>query len=82
MRSDFSIAKTSRVLSILHITLPMDRYSEYYLPAILFRLFDIIMYLYGYTYSKNMDQPGKVANPARGQQLNRVNGYFPARVRA
>ena len=26
----------------------------------------------GHTYSKNMDQPGKVANPARGQ-LNRVN---------
>ena len=26
--------------------------------------------MYGYTYSKSMDQPGKVANPARGQ-LNR-----------
>ena len=25
---------------------------------------------YGHTYSKSMDQPGKVANPARGQ-LNR-----------
>ena len=23
--------------------------------------------LYGHTYSKSMDQPGKVANPARGQ---------------
>ena len=22
---------------------------------------------YGHTYSKSMDQPGKVANPARGQ---------------
>ena len=32
-------------------------------------------------YSKSMDQPGKVANPARGQ-LNRENGYFPVRVRA
>ena len=32
------------------------------------------------TYSKSMDQPGKVANPARGQ-LNRGNGYFPVRVR-
>ena len=31
--------------------------------------------MYGYTYSKSMDQPGKVANPARGQ-LNRENGYF------
>ena len=28
--------------------------------------------IYGRTYSKNMDQPGKVANPARGQ-LNREN---------
>ena len=33
------------------------------------------------TYSKSMDQPGKVANPARSQ-LNRENEYFPARVRA
>ena len=33
------------------------------------------------TYSKSMDQPGKVANPARGQ-LNRGNRYFPVRVRA
>ena len=28
--------------------------------------------LYGYTYNKSKDQPGKVANPARGQ-LNREN---------
>ena len=28
--------------------------------------------MYGHTYSKIMDQPGKVANPARGQ-LNRNN---------
>ena len=27
---------------------------------------------YGHTYSKSIDQPGKVANPARGQ-LNRKN---------
>ena len=33
------------------------------------------------TYSESMDQPGKVANPARGQ-LNRENEYFPVRVRA
>ena len=32
-------------------------------------------------YSKIMDQPGKVANPARGQ-LNRENEYFFVRVRA
>ena len=31
--------------------------------------------MYGHTYysKKSMDQPGKVANPARGQ-LNRENG--------
>ena len=37
--------------------------------------------MYDHTCSKNMDQPGKVANPARGQ-LNRENEYFPVRVRA
>ena len=33
------------------------------------------------TYSKSKDQPGKVANPARGQ-LNRENEHFPVPVRA
>ena len=37
--------------------------------------------MYGHTYSKSMDQPGKVASPARGQ-LNRKNECFPVRVRA
>ena len=32
-------------------------------------------------YSKSMDQPGKVANPARGQ-LNRENEHSPVPVRA
>ena len=31
--------------------------------------------------SKSMDQPGKVASPARGQ-LNRKDEYLPVRVRA
>ena len=34
------------------------------------------MYVYGHTYSKSMEQPGKVAHPARGQ-LNRKNEHFP-----
>ena len=38
-------------------------------------------WMYGHTYSKSMDQPGEVVNPARGQ-LNRENEYFPVRVRA
>ena len=33
----------------------------------------------GHIHSKSMDQPGKVANPARGQ-LNRENEYFPVPV--
>ena len=37
--------------------------------------------MYGHTFSKSMDQPGKVVNPARGQ-LNRENEYSPVRVRA
>ena len=38
-------------------------------------------YVWSHTYSKSMDQPSKVANPARGQ-LNKENQYFPVRVRA
>ena len=37
--------------------------------------------MYGYTYSKSIDQPGKVVNPAR-DQLNRENECSPVRVRA
>ena len=36
--------------------------------------------MYGQTYRKSTDQPGKVANPAR-DQLNRENEDFPVRVR-
>ena len=34
-------------------------------------------YMYGH---QSMDQPGKVANPTRGQ-LNRGKDYFPVHVR-
>ena len=37
--------------------------------------------MYGHTCSKCMDQPCKVAHPARGQ-LNRENELFLVRVRA
>ena len=30
-------------------------------------------YTYGHTYSKSMDQPGKVASPARGQLNRKMN---------
>ena len=53
-------------------------------PAVLFgRVILYVWYvyvcMYDHTYSKSMDQPGKVANPARSQ-LNRENEYFPVRV--
>ena len=37
--------------------------------------------MYSHTCSKSMDQPGKTANPARGQ-LDKENEYLPIRVRA
>ena len=37
--------------------------------------------MYGRKYSKGMDQPGKVANPAH-RHLNRENKHVPVRVRA
>ena len=49
-------------------------------PPPVFQFF-LFMYNVCHTYSKGMDQPGKVARPARGQ-LNRKNDYFPVRVRA
>ena len=40
------------------------------------------MHVWSHIYSKSMDQPVKVANPARGQ-LNGENEHFPGvRVRA
>ena len=41
----------------------------------------VCMYGHHIYCSKGKDQPGKVANPARGQ-LKRENGYIPVRVRA
>ena len=38
-------------------------------------------YVWSHTYSKGMDQSGKVANSAR-DQLNRENEYSPIPVRA
>ena len=37
--------------------------------------------MYGHHIEQSMDQPGKVANPARGQ-LNRENEHSPVPVRA
>ena len=37
--------------------------------------------MYGHHIEQSMDQPGKVASPARGQ-LNREHEYFPVPVRS
>ena len=43
---------------------------------------DVCMYVRSaLSVQQNMDQPGKVANSARGQ-LNRENEYFPVPARA
>ena len=34
--------------------------------------------MYGHTYSTSMDQPGKVANPARGQLKRKINIFLSA----
>ena len=34
--------------------------------------------MYGHTYSKGKDQPGKVANPARGQLNREINIFLSA----
>ena len=46
------------------------------LTTLLVALYEI---MYGHTYSKSIDQPGKIVNPARGR-LNRENEYSPVRV--
>ena len=48
---------------------------------ILINVLIMYVYMYGHTYSKSMDQPGKVANPARRGQLNREKQYLPVHVR-
>ena len=41
----------------------------------------VCTYVWSWHIAEGMDQPGKVANPVRGQ-LNRENEYFPVPVRA
>ena len=68
---------------------------QYFYYALLLRVYELyrtIIYKYSFilqcmyvcmviTYSKGKNQPGKVANPARGQ-LNRENKLFLVSVRA
>ena len=64
-----------------------NRYLFYHLPICCTHHHRITVVLYCMyvcmvtTYSKVRDQPGKVANPSRGQ-LNTENEHFPVPVRA
>ena len=65
----------------IYIMMTITRYSNQEGPPRCFFLFyPPLLCMYGHTNSKSMDQPGEVANPARGQ-LNREKQYFPVRVR-
>ena len=50
--------------------------GKMFLPLIPLQSIRYDVCMYGHTYSKSMDQPGKVANLARGQ-LKRENDFFP-----
>ena len=56
------------ISAVTSIRIVLDRWIQQYLCMVI-------------TYSKSMDHPGKVANPARSQ-LNRGNEYIAVRVRA
>ena len=56
-------------------------YKHTYIPTIGVCMYVCMVITYHTTYSKNVDQPGKVANPARGK-LNMENEYFPVPIRA
>ena len=78
--------KTGSITSFTKLNVPSTRYVCMYVfiklhittqsgPVILVCMYVcmyVLCFMYSHTYSKGMDQPGKVANPARGQ-LNREN---------
>ena len=66
------MCRLNRVGIILYSILLYTRY-------LVWDILDVCMH--GHRIQQNMDQPGKVANPARGQ-LNRENRLFPVPVRA
>ena len=74
-KTKFSGANGDREMFTFLVQLTTSRIGD------LSRLIHTLLCMYGHTYSKSMDQPGKVASPVRGQ-LNSRNEYFPVRVRA
>ena len=68
-------------LCIILYTIYYILYSTALSDSVVLLILSMYVCMYGHTYSKSMDQSGKVANSARGR-LNRKNEYFPVRVRA
>ena len=49
-----------------------------WLLCVLYALHFLRLCMFGHTYSKSMDQPGKVVNPARGQLNRKMNIFLSA----
>ena len=63
--------------SVQHFVVKFEVIFFYFCPGVAACYVQVFMLVWSHIYSsKRMDQPGKVANPARGQ-LNRENEYFP-----
>ena len=67
MHSDFSLNNTGTTAVCCVLSFVSFLFGEMPLSRVLCSMY---VYMYGHTYRKSMDQPGKVASPARGQ-LNR-----------
>ena len=79
-----TVVKTSSAITgcferTVILYMPRARQQSFYSTG--FSCFRFRYIIYGHTNSKSIDQPGKVANTARGQ-LNRENEYFLVRVHA
>ena len=77
MRSYFALLnrkqqKTKQYTAVIVVHLAVHRSTT----VLVYRVNTLLLVTY---VQLVMDQPGKVANPARGQ-LNRENEYFPVRV--
>ena len=65
------IGNLTRLIHTLLYVMTINTYIHTIIDIIIINS-TILLTMYGHTYSKSMYQPGKVANPARGQ-LNREN---------
>ena len=75
----YSVSFSKTVCVLAHVELYLVLYSTSYTWYCITTVYTACMC--GYHIKQSIDQPGKVANPARGQ-LNRENTYFSVPVRA